>query len=82
VDVEFGSQLLRAEAESGLITDLELVRRNPEHDTVLLKRSLERDGGRQVKTMVGACSVLTPQYAAPNYPNFGQAPLSLRAAHH
>jgi hypothetical protein len=26
---------------------------DPEHDTVLLKRSLERDGLRRVKTVVG-----------------------------
>ena len=52
-EVEFGSQLLLAEAESGLITDWELVCGNPEHDTVLLKRSLERDGPRRVKTVVG-----------------------------
>jgi hypothetical protein len=52
-EVEFGSQLLLAEAECGLITDWELVCGNPEHDTVLLKRSLERDGPRRVKTVVG-----------------------------
>jgi hypothetical protein len=52
-EVEFGSQLLLAEAESGLITDWELVCGDPEHDTVLLKRSLERDGLRRVKTVVG-----------------------------
>ena len=52
-EVEFGSQLLLAEAECGLITDWELVCGNPEHDTVLLKRSLERDGLRRVKAVVG-----------------------------
>jgi hypothetical protein len=52
-EVEFGSQLLLAEAECGLITDWELVCGDPEHDTVLLKRSLERDGRRRVKTVVG-----------------------------
>ena len=52
-EVEFGSQLLLAEAECGLLTDWELVCGNPEHDTVLLKRSLERDGPRRVKTVVG-----------------------------
>jgi hypothetical protein len=52
-EVEFGSQLLLAEAESGLITDWELVCGDPEHDTVLLKRSLEREGLRRVKTVVG-----------------------------
>jgi hypothetical protein len=52
-EVEFGSQLLLAEAECGLVTDWELVCGNPEHDTVLLKRSLERDEPRRVKTVVG-----------------------------
>jgi hypothetical protein len=52
-EVEFGSQLLLAEAECGLLTDWELVCGNPEHDTVLLKRSLERDGVRRLKTVVG-----------------------------
>lgn len=52
-EVEFGSQLLLAEAECGLITDWELVCGNPEHDTALLKRSLEREGLQRVKTVVG-----------------------------
>jgi hypothetical protein len=52
-EVEFGSQLLLAEAESGLIADWELVCGNPEHDTVLLRRSLERPAARAVKTVVG-----------------------------
>ncbi len=52
-EVEFGSQLLLAEAECGLITDWELVCGNPEHDTALLKRSLERDGPRRVRQVVG-----------------------------
>jgi len=52
-EVEFGSQLLLAEVESGLITDWELVCGNPEADTVLLKRSLEREGPRRVKRVVG-----------------------------
>lgn len=52
-EVEFGSQLLLAEAECGLITDWELVCGNPEHDTVLLKRSLEREGPRRVRRVVG-----------------------------
>lgn len=52
-EVEFGSQLLLAEAECGLITDWELVCGNPEHDTVLLERSLERDEQQRVKTVVG-----------------------------
>jgi hypothetical protein len=52
-EVEFGSQLLLAEAECGLVTDWELVCGNPEHDTALLKRSLDRDEPRRVKTVVG-----------------------------
>lgn len=52
-EVEFGSQLLLAEAECGLITDWELVCGNPEHDTVLLKRSLSRQGPRRVRQVVG-----------------------------
>ncbi len=52
-EVEFGSQLLLAEAECGVITDWELVCGNPEHDTVLLKRSLEREGPRRVRRVVG-----------------------------
>ena len=52
-EVEFGSQLLLAEADCGLITDWELVCGNPEHDTVLLERSLERDEQQRVKTVVG-----------------------------
>lgn len=52
-ELEFGSQLLLAEAECGVITDWELVCGNPEHDTLLLKRSLERDQPRRVKAVVG-----------------------------
>ena len=52
-EVEFGSQWLLAEAACGLVTDWELGCGNPEHDTVLLRRSLERDAGRRVKTVVG-----------------------------
>ena len=51
-DVEFGSQLLVAEARSGVITDWELVCGNPEHDTALLRRSLERDEAKRLKTVV------------------------------
>jgi hypothetical protein len=36
-----------------LIADWELVCGNPEHDTVLLRRSLERPAARAVKTVVG-----------------------------
>jgi hypothetical protein len=52
-EVEFGSQLLLAEAECGLITDWEFVCGNPEHDTVLLQRSLEREAPRRVRRVVG-----------------------------
>jgi hypothetical protein len=52
-EVEFGSQLLLAEAESGLIADWELVCGNPEHDTTLLRRSLERRQPSPVKVVVG-----------------------------
>jgi IS5 family transposase len=41
-EVEFGSQLLLGEAESGVIVDWELVRGNPRADTKMLSRSLER----------------------------------------
>ena len=41
-EVEFGSQLLLGENESGLIVDWELVLGNPKADTKLLGRSLER----------------------------------------
>lgn len=43
-EVEFGSQLLLGEIESGLIVDWELVLGNPSADTKLLGRSLERLG--------------------------------------
>ena len=51
-DVEFGSQLLVAEARNGVLTDWELVCGNPEHDTALLRRSLERDEAGRLKTVV------------------------------
>lgn len=41
-EVEFGSQLLLGEADSGVIVDWELVCGNPERDTKLLGRSLDR----------------------------------------
>jgi hypothetical protein len=41
-EVEFGSQLLLGEAESGVIVDWELVCGNPLADTKMLSRSLER----------------------------------------
>jgi len=46
-EVEFGSQLLLSETRSGLIADWELVWGNPEHDTVLMKRRLDRDKAQQ-----------------------------------
>jgi hypothetical protein len=51
-EVEFGSQLLLAEARSGLVVDWELVCGNPEADTELLKRRLERDGRGRMKEAV------------------------------
>jgi len=41
-EVEFGSQLLLGECESGVIVDWELVCGKPQADTKMLKRSLER----------------------------------------
>ena len=41
-EVEFGSQLLLGECESGVIVDWELVCGKPRADTKMLKRSLER----------------------------------------
>ncbi len=41
-EVEFGSQLLLGESESGVIVDWELVCGNPQADTKMLGRSLER----------------------------------------
>ena len=41
-DVEFGSQLLLGESASGVIVDWELVGGNPQADTKMLSRSLER----------------------------------------
>ena len=41
-EVEFGSQLLLGESQSGVIVDWELVDGNPEADTKMLSRSLER----------------------------------------
>jgi hypothetical protein len=43
-EVEFGSQLLLGESESGVIVDWELVNGRPEADTTMLKRSWERLG--------------------------------------
>jgi hypothetical protein len=52
-EVEFGSQLLLSETRSGLIADWELVCGNPEHDTVLMKRRLDRDQAHRIKEAVG-----------------------------
>ena len=52
-EVEFGAQLLLSETRSGLIADWELVCGNPEHDTVLMKRRLDRDKAHRVKEAVG-----------------------------
>lgn len=52
-EVELRSQLLLVEAESGLIAGWALVCGNPEHDTALLRRSLERPAARSMKTVVG-----------------------------
>ena len=41
-EVEFGSQLLLGESQSGVIVDWELVDGNPQADTKMLGRSLER----------------------------------------
>jgi len=51
--VEFGSQLLLSETRSGLIADWELVCGNPEHDTVLMKRRLDRDKAHRVTEALG-----------------------------
>src|ERR1017187_5323753 len=41
-EVEFGSQLLLGESQSGMIVDWELVGGKPQADTKMLRRSLER----------------------------------------
>jgi hypothetical protein len=51
-EVEFGSQLLLGESESGVIVDWELVCGNPRADTKMLSRSLER-----LKQTVGGPSI-------------------------
>src|ERR1019366_8862038 len=56
-EVEFGSQLLLGESESGVIVDWELVCGNPTADTKMLGRSLERlkktRGGRSIQQVCG-----------------------------
>lgn len=53
-EVEFGSQLLLGESASGVIVDWELVDGNPQADTKMLKRSLERMKQRAVGQSIGA----------------------------
>src|SRR5665213_1296164 len=56
-EVEFGSQLLLGESESGVIVDWELVCGNPTADTKMLGRSLERlkktSGGTSIGKVCG-----------------------------
>ena len=52
-EVEFGSQLLLGESESGVIVDWELVNGNPRADTKMLSRSLDR-----LKQTAGGASIL------------------------
>src|SRR2546427_3575169 len=56
-EVEFGSQLLLGESQSGVIVDWELVGGKPQADTKMLKRSLERmqetAGGQSIGAVSG-----------------------------
>jgi Transposase DDE domain len=56
-EVEFGSQLLLGESPSGVIMDWELVGGNPQADTKMLRRSLERmkqtAGGSWIRAVSG-----------------------------
>jgi hypothetical protein len=56
-EVEFGSQLLLGESEGGVIVDWELVCGNPQADTKMLGRSLERlkqtAGGKSIREVSG-----------------------------
>ena len=56
-EVEFGSQLLLGESESGVIVDWELVNGNPQADTKMLGRSLDRlkqtTGGKSIRRVCG-----------------------------
>ena len=56
-EVEFGSQLLLGESESGVIVDWELVNGNPRADTKMLSRSLDRleqtSGGASIRRVCG-----------------------------
>ena len=56
-EVEFGSQLLLGESQSGMIVDWELVGGKPQADTKMLRRSLERmketAGGPWIRAVSG-----------------------------
>ena len=56
-EVEFGSQLLLGESESGVILDWELVCGHPRADTKMLRRSLDRlqqtTGGASIRQVCG-----------------------------
>src|SRR2546427_3838739 len=56
-EVEFGSQLLLGESQSGVIVDWELVGGKPQADTKMLQRSLERmketAGGPRIRAVGG-----------------------------
>jgi hypothetical protein len=56
-EVEFGSQLLLGESESGVIVDWELVNGHPRADTKMLSRSLDRlkhtSGGTSMRQVCG-----------------------------
>ena len=52
-EVEFGSQLLLGESRSGVIMDWELVDGNPQADTKMLGRSLERMKGTAGGAVIG-----------------------------
>ena len=56
-EVEFGSQLLLGESQSGVIVDWELVGGKPQADTKMLRRSLERmketAGGPRIRAVGG-----------------------------
>ena len=55
-EVEFGSQLLLGESESGVIVDWELVGGNAQADTKMLRRSLERMKQTAGGQLIGAVS--------------------------
>jgi hypothetical protein len=55
-EVEFGSQLLLGESQSGVIVDWELVGGNPVADTKMMKRSLDRMKGTVGGLSIGAVS--------------------------